>query len=455
MFMARTIDMTTGNPMKHIVRFTIPLFLGNVFQQLYNMADSAIVGQKLGVEALTSVGQSASITFLIIGFCMGTCAGFGIPISQRFGARDQKTMRKYVYNSLYLSAVIAAILTVICCALTRQILQMINTPAVYMDNAYKYLFIIFLGLPCTVLYNIAASIARAIGDSKTPFVFLVLSAVLNVGLDFLFIFGFGMGVEGAAIATVISQGVSGLLCLARILTRYPDLRVGTKDCLAVNKKAVSVLLKMGIPMGLQSSITAIGSILLQIAINSLEDVYIQAYTIAIKVKMLFIPMFDSLGTAMATYMGQNYGAGNFKRIKRGLRDSVILGAGFTLITMGVIVLIGRYLIMIFVNQGESGIGAVIDAAYQYIFIDVMLVGLLALLFIFRYSIQGIGRSLTAMAAGFMEMASRLVMSLFVIPKVGWLAACFTDPLAWGSAMIYCMVVFLLLMHTLQRKHRSL
>ncbi len=452
--MARTIDMTTGNPMKHIVRFTIPLFLGNVFQQLYNMADSAIVGQKLGVEALTSVGQSASITFLIIGFCMGTCAGFGIPISQRFGARDQKTMRKYVYNSLYLSAVIAAILTVVCCALTRQILQMINTPAVYMDNAYKYLFIIFLGLPCTVLYNIAASIARAVGDSKTPFVFLVLSAVLNVGLDFLFIFGFGMGVEGAAIATVISQGVSGLLCLARILTRYPDLRVGTKDCLAVNKKAVSVLLKMGIPMGLQSSITAIGSILLQIAINGLENVYIQAYTIAIKVKMLFIPMLDSLGTALATFVGQNYGAGDFGRIKRGIRDSVILGLIFSAVTMGVITFFGRYIIMIFVKQGETGVGAVVDAAYQYIFIDVMLIALLALLFVFRYSIQGIGKSLTAMVAGFMEMASRLVMSLFVIPTVGWLAACFTDPLAWGSAMVYCLVAFLILMHIKQKKHKA-
>ena len=429
--------------MKHIVRFTIPLFLGNVFQQLYNMADSAIVGQKLGVEALTSVGQSASITFLIIGFCMGTCAGFGIPISQRFGARDNKTMRKYVYNSLYLSAVIAAILTVVCCALTRQILQMINTPAVYMDNAYKYLFIIFLGLPCTVLYNIAASIARAVGDSKTPFISLVVSAVLNVGLDFLFIFGFGMGVEGAAIATVISQGVSGVLCLVKVLTKYKELRDSkSKDYLHINKKAVKVLL------------TAIGSILLQIAINGLENVYIQAYTIAIKVKMLFIPMLDSLGTALATFVGQNYGAGDFGRIKRGIRDSVILGLIFSAVTMAVITFFRRYIIMVFVKQGEAGVGAVVDAAYQYIFIDVMLIALLALLFVFRYSIQGIGKSLTAMVAGFMEMASRLVMSLFVIPTVGWLAACFTDPLAWGSAMVYCLVAFLILMHIKQKKHKA-
>ncbi len=448
-------DMTKGSPMKLIVKFTIPLFFGNVFQQLYNMADSAIVGQKLGVEALTSVGQSASITFLIIGFCMGTCAGFGIPISQRFGARDMSTMRKYVYNSLYLAAAIAVIMTIACCSLTGQILRMINTPDIYMDNAYKYLFIIFAGLPCTVLYNIAASIARAVGDSKTPFVFLVISAVLNVVLDFLFIFGFNMGVEGAAIATVISQGVSGLMCLIKLLTKYPDLRDKKKNYLHLNSKAISVLIKMGVPMGLQASITAIGSILLQIAVNGLENVYIQAYTIAIKVKMLFIPMFDSLGTAMATYVGQNYGAGDFSRIKRGIRDAVIIAVSCAAVTMAVITFFGRYIIMVFVKAGEEGVGAVVDAAYQYIFIDVMFVAILALLFIFRYSIQGIGKSLTAMAAGFMEMAARVTMSLFVIPFVGWTAACFTDPLAWGGGMIYCTITFFILMRLKQKKHKAL
>lgn len=443
--------MTKGNPMKHIVRFTIPLFLGNVFQQLYNMADSAIVGQKLGVNALTSVGASASITFLIIGFCMGLCAGFGIPVSQRFGARDMSTMRKYVYNSLYLSAVAAVILTIVTCANTRAILSLINTPDIYMDDAVKYLFIIFAGLPCTVLYNIAASIARALGDSKTPFAFLVVSAILNVGLDFLFIFGMNMGVEGAAIATVISQGVSGLLCLIKLLTKYPDLRSTKKNYLRLNSKAIVVLLKMGVPMGLQASITAIGSILLQIAVNGLENVYISAYTVAIKIKMLFIPMLDSLGTALATYVGQNYGAGDFTRIKRGIKDAVILAAGFTAVIMAVIIFLGKYVIMIFVKSEETG---VIDAAYQYIFIDVLFVGLLALLFVFRYSIQGIGRSLTAMVAGFMEMAARMTMSLFVIPVIGWNAACFTDPTAWGSAMIYCAITFAIIMHIKQKKHKT-
>ena len=448
--MAKTTDMTKGNPMKHIVRFTIPLFLGNVFQQLYNMADSAIVGQKLGVNALTSVGASASVTFLIIGFCMGLTAGFGIPVSQRFGARDISTMRKYVYNSLYLSAVAAVILTVVTCSNTRRILGLLKTPDVYMEDAVKYLFIIFAGLSCTVLYNIAASIARALGDSKTPFIFLVVSAALNVGLDFLFIFGFNWGVEGAAIATVISQGVSGLMCLIKLLTKYPDLRSSkNKNYLRPNPKAIRVLLKMGVPMGLQASITAIGSILLQIAINGLENVYISAYTIAIKVKMLFIPVFDSLGTTMATYVGQNYGAGDFKRIRRGIRDAVILGAIFTVVTMAVIMGLGRYIILAFIKAEEAG---VIDAAYKYVFIDVSFTGVIALLFIFRYSIQGIGKSLTAMAAGFMEMTARLVMSLFVIPFVGWTAACFTDPMAWAAGMIYCAVTFVILLRIKERQH---
>ncbi len=443
--MAKTIEMTSGSSLKLIVKFAIPLFLGNIFQQLYNMADSCIVGQKLGVDALTAVGASSSVTFLIFGFCIGICAGFGIPVAQRFGARDFDGVRRLTLSSFYLSGVMAAVMTVLTCVFTRQILELLNTPEKLMDDASSYLFIIFLGLPFTVIYNECAAIARALGDSKTPFFYLVLSALLNVGLDILFIFGFGSGVCGAAIATIISQGISGVLCMVSLLTKYPVLH-GEKSVgrisLRPDMKSCLTLIRIGLPMGLQSSITAIGSILLQTAVNGLDIVYVSAYTIAIKLKQLFIPEFDSVGTAMATYVGQNYGAGRNDRIRKGIRSSMLVSAVFYVVTVAVNVLFGKYLIGIFIRSSDPGNAGVIEAAYRYILIDVSLVFVLALLFIFRYSIQGMGRSAIAVVAGVCEMIARLVMSILVIPSLGWSAACCTDPLAWGLALMYCLPLFI-------------
>ena len=446
--MAKTTDMTKGNPLTLIAKFAIPLFLGNIFQQLYNMADSAIVGQKLGVDALTSVGASTSILFLIFGFAIGTCAGFGIPVAQRFGAGDYKSMRRFVINSFYLAAALAVILMAVTSSCTRQILIMMHTPDKLLDAASSYLFIIFLGLPFTVLYNQSASMERALGDSKTPFIYLVVSAVINVGLDFLFIFGFDMGVEGAAIATVIAQGISSILCTVSLFRNFKELRNIRQD-IAPNKRSLLTLAGMGFPMGLQCSVTAIGSILLQIAVNGLDLVYISAYTIALKIKQLFIPEFDSLGTALATYVGQNYGAGKFDRIYKGIFKSMIIAGAFYIVAFCANVFGGELLIRIFVKASET---AVIAASYKYIFIDAVMMFLLALLFIFRYTIQGVGRSLTAMVAGGFEMVARLSMSLWVIPVFGWGAACVTDPLAWGSAMLYCMILCFVILGREKKKH---
>ncbi|MCR4688338.1 MAG: MATE family efflux transporter [Saccharofermentans sp.] len=446
--MAKTTDMTKGNPLTLIAKFAIPLFLGNIFQQLYNMADSAIVGQKLGVDALTAVGQSASITFLIFGFAIGTCAGFGIPVSQRFGAGDYKSMRKFVLNSFYLAAVLALILTVVTSIYTTSILRLIHTPDKYLKDAADYLLIIFLGLPMTVLYNQSASMERALGDSKTPFIYLVVSAVLNVALDFLFIFSFNMGVRGAAVATVIAQGISGILCTISLFRNFRELRLEKGDAKPEAKSCMK-LVGFGIPMGLQCSVTAIGSIMLQTAVNGLDYVYISAYTVALKLKQLFIPEFDSLGTALATFVGQNYGAGKFDRIKQGMAKSLIIAGIFYIVTLAANVLGGEYLIMVFVKANET---AVIAAAYKYIVIDATMTFLLAMLFIFRYTLQGIGRSFVAMIAGVWEMVSRLAMSLWVIPLIGWNAACVTDPIAWGSAMAYCGICCFFILRSEKKKH---
>ena len=433
--MAKTTDMTKGNPLSLIVRFAVPLFFGNIFQQLYNLADSAIVGQKLGVDSLTAVGASASLFFLIFGFAMGFSVGFGIPVSQRFGAGDLKAMRKYVINSFYLAAVLALVITVVMSINTESVLRLMKTPDKFIKEATDYLFIIFLGLPFTVLYNQSASIERALGDSRTPFIYLVVSAVINVALDYFFIFCVGMGVEGAAIATVISQGISGILCTVSLFRNFKELKGITAD-LRPDLKSCRVLAGVGIPMGLQCSVTAIGSILLQIAVNGLEVVYVSSYTIALKLKQLFIPEFDSIGTALATYVGQNYGAGRFDRIKKGMKSSGLIACVFYLITLAANIFGGELLIKIFIKSQDTD-PAIIAGAYMYIVIDAVMVFLLALLFIFRYTIQGIGRSITAMLAGIFEMVARLVMSLWVIPVIGWKGACITDPMAWGSAMIYC------------------
>ena len=390
----KTTDMTVGKPFELIIKFAVPLFLGNVFQQFYNMADSAIVGQALGIKALTSVGASASILFLVFGFCIGTCAGF----------------------------------------------------AEFFDDAYRYLFIIFLGIPCTILYNEAASIMRSLGDSSTPFFYLVVAAISNIVFDLLLILVMKWGVIGAAVATVLAQLISGILSLRSLMREYDILRPEPGEW-RFDSKICRTLLAMGVPMGLQCSTTAVGSIMLQVSVNGLAACYVSAYAAALKLKSLFLPVFDSLGVAMASYCGQNFGAEQYERIRSGVKNSVVLTAAFSLVTAVVTVLWGNYLVMLFVKAEET---QVIAAAHKYIAVDGALSIAVGLLIVFRYCIQGIGRSDLAMVGGILEMIARTGMSLFVIPVFGWIAACYTDFAAWGSAVIYLVPVFIYLVHKQER-----
>ncbi len=442
----KTTDMTVGKPFELIIKFAVPLFLGNVFQQFYNMADSAIVGQALGIKALTSVGASASILFLVFGFCIGTCAGFAVPVAQKFGARDYSAMRRYVFNSFYLSVAIAAIVTLATTFFCRDILLLIHTPQEFFDDAYRYLFIIFLGIPCTILYNEAASIMRSLGDSSTPFFYLVVAAISNIVFDLLLILVMKWGVIGAAVATVLAQLISGILSLRSLMREYDILRPEPGEW-RFDSKICRTLLAMGVPMGLQCSTTAVGSIMLQVSVNGLAACYVSAYAAALKLKSLFLPVFDSLGVAMASYCGQNFGAEQYERIRSGVKNSVVLTAAFSLVTAVVTVLWGNYLVMLFVKAEET---QVIAAAHKYIAVDGALSIAVGLLIVFRYCIQGIGRSDLAMVGGILEMIARTGMSLFVIPVFGWIAACYTDFAAWGSAVIYLVPVFIYLVHKQER-----
>ena len=319
-----TKDLTSGSPMRLILGFTLPTLFGLLFQQFYNLVDAMIVGKLLGAQALGAVGATGSINFLVIGFCLGVCSGFAIPVAQRMGAKDYPQMRRYAANAAYLSALIALALTVVTGVFCRDILMAMDTPADLFEDANAYIFIIFMGIPVVFLYNLLAGIIRSLGDSRTPVYFLALSAGLNIVLDLLFILAFQAGVAGAAVATVVSQAVSGAACLVYMVRKFPILRV-TREESRPDLDACKALCVMGLPMGLQYSITAIGSIVLQASVNALGSVYVTAVSTGGKVYQLLACPFDAMGAAMATYCGQNVGADRLDRLHEGVRSCSLLG----------------------------------------------------------------------------------------------------------------------------------
>ncbi len=427
-----TQDMTEGNPLKLIVRFSIPLLLGNLFQQTYNMFDAAIVGRYLGSDSLAAVGATTSVQFLVLGFCIGICTGFSIPVAQNFGARDFKSMRNFIFLGAILSAFFAAVLSISCSILSPQILNMLKTPSDIFGNAHGYILVIFLGIPFTILYNYLAGILRAVGDAKTPFVFLIISAGTNIALDLLFIIAFGWGCTGAAAATVLSQALSGILCLITVLRRHEVLRLRREDA-EWNVKKFGTLLGTGIPTGLQYSITAIGSMVMQSSNNSLGSMYISAFTAGSKLKQFAMCPFDALATGVSTFASQNYGAGKFGRIRKGLWTGVLIGSMYGLAAGLILIFFGRNLSSLFVREGDGG---VTDAAGRYVFFLGFFYWILGFLNTMRMTTQGLGHSGLAIFSGITEMAARCAVSFGLVPKFGFDAICICDQTAWISATLY-------------------
>ncbi len=317
-------DMTSGSPVKLILAFAVPIFIGNIFQQFYNIVDTMIVGRFVGVNALAAVGSTSSIMFCVQGIAAGMTTGFGVVISQAFGAKDEKLLRHNVRMSSYLTLIIAFVVTVILLAANKSILRIMNTPEEIFQGAAAYLGIIFAGFCATMAYNLFASILRAIGDSRTPLYFLILSSVLNIVLDLVFVINFHLGVAGVAYATVISQAVSAVLCFIYMMKKYPQIMKARNDEATFSFKSAGKLMGMGIPMALQFSITALGTMIVQSTLNLLGETAIAAYAAAQKLQGLVGQPYIALGTAMATYCGQNAGAGNFKRIKDGFKKCMII-----------------------------------------------------------------------------------------------------------------------------------
>lgn len=444
--MANTNDMTVGSPTRDILRFAIPLILGYILQQMYQIIDAVIVGRWIGVGALAAVGASSSVMFLIMGFCNGSCAGFSIPIAQAFGAKDFAKMRCYVGNAIRLGIVFAVVITLMSCALCTRILYLVNTPDDIFQDAWIFLFLQFAAIPFTMAYNLLAGFIRALGNSRQPFYFLIFSAIINILLDIVFILIMGMGVEGAGIATLLSQAFSSMMCLWYI-RKHLTILIPQGEERHFNNKRIAILLNNGVPMGLQFSITGIGIIMLQSANNALGTLYVASFTAAMRVKYLFICVFDNIGVSMATYCGQNIGAEKTERIQLGIRSALMITAVYFVLTVIVIYPFADQMMALFVNSGEQDV--IKNAAY-YMRISNYFYPALGLLTIFRYSIQGLGYSMLSMLSGVMEMIARCGVSIWLVPELAFTGVYFADPTAWMAADLFLIPAYFYLYKKIKR-----
>lgn len=425
-------DMTKGSPTKLILAFTIPILIGNLFQQFYNMVDTAIVGQFVGVGALAAVGSTGGLVFLVQGFINGLTHGFSVIVSQRYGANDEQGIKKATATAICLSAMATIILTIICMIGAKPLLQLMNTPTDIISGASLYVSILFGGLVTMMIYNLLASLLRAFGDSKTPLYFLVLASITNIVLDLLLIINFNLGIAGAAIATVISQGLSGILCYIYMMKKF-DILTLKKEHFKYDSLLVKELLLTSLPMALQYSITAIGVMILQVAVNSFGSTTVAAYTAASKVEQLVMQPGIALGMTMATYSAQNLGACEIDRVRQGvckcrwitLIVNAIAGVGVTLF--------GTYVVQMFIPAQNTD---AIPLSQQYLSTVAVFFPILGLLFLYRFTLQGIGNTIVPMFAGVMELIMRTIVA-FTLPGIlGFQGVCFASPFAWIGATLW-------------------
>lgn len=434
-------DMTVGSPTKRILNFTAPIFIGNIFQQFYSMADTIIVGKFVGNAALAAVGACGSLMFLILGFLQGLTAGFTVVTAQHYGAGNQKAMRRSVASAGLLSAVVSVVLTVLSMGTMEEILEWMNTPADMYGQAYGYIMVICGGIVAQVLYNLLASILRAVGDSKRPLYFLILAAFLNVVLDLWFIAGFHMGAEGAAWATVISQGVSGVLCLYYIYKKVPELHLHRED-FQLDVSMMKWQMAIGFPMAFQYSITAIGTIVLQACLNTLGSVAAAGFAAACKIEQVVSQAYVALGTTMATYCAQNMGAGKKERLRQGFRSATWIGILYAVLSGLLIITVGKYLTVLFVSENLNAITGYVDTYLKCVgisFIPLVFVN------VYRNGIQGMGFGLLPMTAGVAELIGRSVMAVAAAWLGSYVGMCFAAPMAWVLAGGLLVAMYLYLM----------
>ena len=432
-----TKDMTSGSPAKLIFGFAIPMFLGLLFQQFYSMVDTLIVGKFLGVNPLAGVGSTTSLNFMVLGFCMGVCNGFAIPVAQMFGAKEEHRLRRYVTNGAWLCIVFSIVMTLVVVAVCRPVLVLMQTPEEIFEYAYVYIVIVFWGIPCTFLYNILAAIIRSLGDSKTPVIFLAISSGINIVLDLVFVLVFDMGVEGPAIATVLAQGISGIICLWYMYRKFPVLHASREEW-RPEFSYMGKLCYIGIPMGLQYSVTAIGTLVLQAAVNGLGAAVVAGVTAGQKINAFIQCPLEALGQTMAPYAGQNMGAEKYDRIGKGLKSAVGMGFAVSILCFVLAIFFGKQLTMLFVDASET---AIISYSYQFLLYCTGGYCLLTLVNTVRFTIQGMGFSVFAILSGIMEMIARILAATVVVQMIGFAGTCLAHPMAWLFADVFLIPAF--------------
>lgn len=429
-------DLTYGNPLKQIFFFSLPLIFGTLFQQIYSFADTVIVGRCLGMNALAAVGATYSLNFLTLGFLQGACVGFGIPVAQSFGAKDEENIHRYLWNGAWLCLVLSILMTASMLAISGTLLTILHTPDSIMRDAKIYIDIIFIGIPATALYNYSASVLRALGDSRHPFYFLLFSSLLNIALDYIFILPFNMGVSGAAAATVLSQLVSGLLNTWWLFRKTGLIHIRRKE-MSPSPAHVKQLCIIGLPMGLEYSVSAIGAVIMQDAINSFGSTAVAAQTAGEKIRQMFTLPMESVGMAMATYVGQNFGAGRIDRIKKGIRSGLLIQILYCIFSW-IVIYFSKNALAYFV-LGDSG-SAALPQAVEYLTIISSLFIFHGSLMIFRNTLQGLGYSIHAVLSGVGELVGRALGGFIAVTAVGYIGICYANPLAWFFALLYCMIM---------------
>lgn len=446
------LDMTKGRPLPVILKFTIPLIIGNVFQQLYNMVDTIIVGRYVGADALAAVGSTGTIMFLLTGFSQGITAGFSILISQRYGAKDENGVKRAVANGIFLSIFFTLLLTFSCLFLMKLLLTVMNTPENIFDDAYSYIMIITAGIVANIFYNLLSAYLRAVGNSKVPLFFLVFSACLNVILDLFFIIRLHMGVSGAAWATNLAQAVSAVLCAIYIWCKIPDLkpqrnqwklsRIDTKNQLAA-----------GIPMALQFAITSSGTMIMQSAINLFGSTAVAAFTATGKLQSLLMQGMIAMGQTMATYSGQNFGYGDIKRIKAGVKTALWIALIYAVAVAALMCSLLKPSLHLFFS-GDVDMATMLPWAQTYAYMCSMFFIPLSTIFIFRNTMQGCGYGFLPMMGGVAELFARLVVSVAAMKILNFRLACFGDPAAWIAAAVFTGVSYLFVMRNIERKRNG-
>lgn len=431
-------DLTKGNIIKLLLAFSIPLLIGNVFQQLYNIVDTKVVGELLGEDALAAIGASSPVFNLIIGALNGMGNGFGIVVSKYYGAKDMKKMRQAVANSVVLSVSITVVVTILAIFLVRPLLLLLNTPEDILSRSMAYIRVIILFMIFTAAYNLCASMLRALGDTIRPLIFLAVATVINIGLDLLFVGYFKFDVQGAAYATVIAQAISFLCCIIYIIKKCPELHLKKSD-FTFESAMLWDLIGQGAAMAFMLCFVSIGTLILQSAINKFGTKIIAAHTIARKLSEIGMLPFSTLGVAAATFTGQNYGAGKYNRIRTGIRDAILLSWIWSVVVILAVYVASPMLIHLISGATTQEI---VDTAKWYLRFDTPFYFILGIVIVVRNSLQGLGRKLIPMIASGIELLGKLMVAWVLADRMGYFGIIISEPVIWIFMAILLGIAFL-------------